>query len=371
MRIGMALPRLGFLGGIEKYAWDLSGALAARGHHLRLLHGDAEGRDPKRFLSAFAEHRPVGAGCADDLEVVYVQRAARLEDLAPFGGRPLLIASHDHDHTCLRRHRYLPLNLQPCHRAPGPGCFTHGCFVLRDRTPEARFPVVLGNPLKLRSRLRALSARAPLAACSDYIARNLIAGGASADRVHTLHSIPPESDAQPTPRPETASLLFVGQLIRGKGLDIAIEALEHMPETTLTVAGDGPSRTEWESLARDRAPGRVRFVGYVQPQELDRVYDEASVVVVPSRWPEPFGMIGIEAMRRGRPVAGANHGGIPEWMGEGGLLFTPADPRDMARAVRTLVADRAAGERALAHARENFPHSRLTERAEQLLRAQL
>jgi glycosyltransferase involved in cell wall biosynthesis len=105
------------------------------------------------------------------------------------------------------------------------------------------------------------------------------------------------------------------------------------------------------------------------PERTWAVYDQVSVVAVPSRWPEPFGMVGIEAMRRARPVAGAAHGGIPEWLedGAGGLLFEPGSARDLARAMEALLADRTAGERAHAQAEARFQHSRSVDAVEDLL----
>jgi glycosyltransferase involved in cell wall biosynthesis len=65
---------------------------------------------------------------------------------------------------------------------------------------------------------------------------------------------------------------------------------------------------------------------------MEHVLDGARVVVVPSRWPEPFGMVGIEAMRRGRPVVAAGHGGILDWLVDGvtGWTFRPGDASSLA-----------------------------------------
>ena len=69
------------------------------------------------------------------------------------------------------------------------------------------------------------------------------------------------------------------------------------------------------------------------------LYDRARLVVVPSRWPEPFGMVGVEAMRRARPVVGARHGGIPEWLADTvtGWMFEPCTHRDLARVLQRAV----------------------------------
>jgi glycosyltransferase involved in cell wall biosynthesis len=74
---------------------------------------------------------------------------------------------------------------------------------------------------------------------------------------------------------------------------------------------------------------------------LDDYYARAAVTAVPSRWPEPFGMVGIEAMARGRPVVAFAVGGIPDWLEHGvtGLLAPEADTTALAQNLEHLLAD--------------------------------
>lgn len=371
MRIGMGVPSLGFSGGIEKHARDLARALGARGHRVTLLHGARGGRDVDDYVRVFADVRSVSApGAARDFDVVYQHRAADVRELAPFGDRPVVVATHDHDHTCVRSHRYLPVGGEPCHRPPGLACIAHGCVVVRDRAPGARLPLAVRSPFALRARLRELARRAPLIACSRYVADNVERAGVAPGRVHVVHPIPPEPDAPVRPRPLDGRLLAAGQLLRGKGIDLAIEALCYLPgNVSLDIVGDGSARADLERLARTLHPGRVAFSGYVAPEAVREHYDRATIVVVPSRWPEPFGMIGVEAMQRARPVVGARHGGIPEWLeeGRGGRLFEPGSASSLASAVLSLLDDPGAGDRALAFARERFHHARTVDAVEQIL----
>jgi glycosyltransferase involved in cell wall biosynthesis len=231
-------------------------------------------------------------------------------------------------------------------------------------------PVRLKSPFRLRERLGALARRAPIVSCSAYVRAQLVEAGVPANRAHVIHPIPPEDETPVVPRPDRPRLVVAGNLLRGKGVDIAIDALLHLPkETTLAIVGDGPSRQQLERQASAHAKGRVEFVGWVAPSEVARFYDDASVVVVPSRWPEPFGMVGIEAMRRARPVVGAGHGGIVEWASgtSGARTFTPGDPRSLAAAARALLDDPVAGEAAAKHARRRFAHARLLDEVEALL----
>jgi glycosyltransferase involved in cell wall biosynthesis len=369
MRIAMVVPSRGFYGGIERHAHDLSRALKGRGHSLSLIHGDVPGKDEDVFGRPFDEVVPRRRARDVRADVFYVHRAGSARELADFAGRPVVVVSHDHDLTCVRSYRYLPIGHEPCHRAPGVACIRHGCVVVRDRRPEAPLPIRLKSPFRLARDLASLSQRARIVAVSLYVRAQLLKAGVPSERTHVIHSIPPEDDTPISKRPTAPRLVVAANLLRGKGVDLAVDALAHLPtEVTLDVVGDGPSRAELERRARAH-PGRVTFTGWVPPAEIGRQYDRASVVVVPSRWPEPFGMVGIEAMRRHRPVVAAGHGGIPEWAGgtRGARTFRPGDPRSLADSVRELLADEKAGEHAFRHAKKRFPHRRLVDEVEALL----
>lgn len=355
MNLGIAVHRAAFAGGIERYAFDLASDLRSRGHRVELL-ADEDGREAS-FVAGFDAVRPLDAR---GLDVIYAQKISLLDALDR--GAKALVAVHDHDDTCVRSHRYLPLGKAPCDRAPGVSCVAHGCVLVRDRSGP--LPVKLVNPFALRGRLRRASERAPLVACSAYVAERVRDAGVR--RVEVVHPIPRSFAAERTERPAAPRLLVVGQLVRGKGVDLAIAAMEHLPHATLEIAGDGPQRAELEAQARPFG-ARIRFVGRVSPGAVTARYDEASVVLVPSRWPEPFGMVGLEAMSRGRPVVAAAHGGIPEWLGDGCLGFTPGDPRSLANGARALLADDGAGERARSHAARTFSRDRMVDALERLL----
>jgi glycosyltransferase involved in cell wall biosynthesis len=362
VRIGILSPVAGFQGGIERLSFELARGLRGRGHRVVLLPGGRPGLDPGRFQGAFDAFQP-----GEPLDVVLAQKALDLEALDAAGDAPVVLAAHDHDHTCPRAHRYLPLTKEPCHRAPGVGCALRGCLLVR--RSGGCLPFGLADLWALLDDLRRLALRGGFLACSDYIGARLQDAGVPASRIRVARPCPAEDDAPLLPRPTAPRLLFVGQLLRGKGVAHAIDALRWLPGAHLTVVGDGPSRQELEAQARRVAPGRVTFEGFVPAEQVHRHYDRASVVLVPSHWPEPFGMIGVEAMRRGRPVIGADHGGIPEWLtdGEGGFKFTPGDPRALAAAAGRALAETGRGGRARAAAQARFSHERYLAQVEEAL----
>lgn len=142
-------------------------------------------------------------------------------------------------------------------------------------------------------------------------------------------------------------VLFVGRLIRQKGVDDLLRAAATRGSALpLEIAGDGPERPRLERLARELGVA-ARFHGFVDPEARDRLYRRAAVVCVPSR-PLPSGLsegaplVICEARAHGVPVVASAVGGIPELCAgdPGATLVPPADPEALARALRgALVGD--------------------------------
>lgn len=354
--------------------YDLATGLRRRGWRVVLVHGPGRGAEPERFRAAFDAVSPMGqeARLLRGVEVIYTHKEGALEWLRAVGrGRRVCIAVHDHDMTCVRSHRYLPLTHEPCGVRPGLACVANGCVLVRDR--GSKVGVGLRNPLRLLRNTRQMAGQAVLVAGSAYLRMTLVQAGVPAVRTMVIHPVPPD-DTRPVTRPPVEPVVaFVGQLIRGKGLDVLIRAVARQPGVQLLVAGDGSGRAEAEALARKLdVQRRVEFLGALRPEEVSAVYDQARLLVVPSRWPEPFGMVGVEAMRRGRPVVGAWHGGIPEWLddGETGMGFRPGDVEDLEHAMQTVLYGaeyEAMAERALASARTRFSYEAMLDRVEQVL----
>src|SRR5205807_3831612 len=110
------------------------------------------------------------------------------------------------------------------------------------------------------------------------------------------------------------------------------------------VLGDGNHRSQCEHLCRKLGlDNRVRFPGFVLPHELAQYYRRCSVAAVSSVWPEPFGMVGPDAMRYGVPVVAFDAGGIREWLqdGENGFLVPWMDRAQFAERIQQLLTDKA------------------------------
>ena len=151
-----------------------------------------------------------------------------------------------------------------------------------------------------------------------------------------LHVKPNFLSAELQHHPQTGDYaVFAGRLSHEKGVLEMLVAWRETRDIPLVVIGDGPLRAEVHEAVRQLGDD-ARFLG---PLELARTRDwigGARLVVVPSRWHEPFGMTLIEAASAGVPVIAARTGGIPEIVleNETGLLFDPEDFGDLQRKLR-------------------------------------
>jgi glycosyltransferase involved in cell wall biosynthesis len=122
---------------------------------------------------------------------------------------------------------------------------------------------------------------------------------------------------------------------RLKGGHILLDALPEVQRSLgknvrVVFAGDGAERRNWERRAERLRPHsdiEIEFVGWVDRARIDRLLDHSDLMVIPSLWPEPFGLTGPEAGLRGVPAVAFDVGGIPTWLIDGvnGYL-APADP---------------------------------------------
>jgi glycosyltransferase involved in cell wall biosynthesis len=185
--------------------------------------------------------------------------------------------------------------------------------------------------------------------------------------------------AEPAAYPGGSQLLCVGRLVPVKGIETLLRALaialREQPDLKLDIAGDGPLRTELESLAADLGLGDlVRFLGRVDG--VGPAMEKAAGIVVPSLG-EGFGMVALEAAERGRPVIASAVGGLPEIVDDGrtGALVPSGDAHALAAAIVALMHDptRAAalGHAARERALTEFSLARCADRTDALYREAL
>jgi glycosyltransferase involved in cell wall biosynthesis len=146
-------------------------------------------------------------------------------------------------------------------------------------------------------------------------------------------------------------VLFVGGNMQRKGLETLIQAavkvVKTRPSTKFRVVGTDPNLPGMQALcSRLHVLEYFEFIGWMPNEELQQLYRQASVFVMPSL-AEAFGVVFLEAMACGVPVIGTHVGGIPELIkhGENGLLVKPDNPDELAGALLGILGDRVLSER--------------------------
>jgi glycosyltransferase involved in cell wall biosynthesis len=134
---------------------------------------------------------------------------------------------------------------------------------------------------------------------------------------------------------EPGSILFVGRLVPGKGIEVLVEALLTVLAGTpvhLTIVGDGPMRTALEQRAiHVGIANEVTFAGFLPPSDLEDLYRKTAVVVVPSIEAEGLNLVALEAMASGAIVVATTVGGLAETMRDGlnGIVVEPGDQNSL------------------------------------------
>jgi glycosyltransferase involved in cell wall biosynthesis len=328
------------VGGAETYLGRLMPLLAARRHHLAYAFESDEPADraPIALPEGCVPLALTGEGAfarirAWNPDVIYVHGLLspdlerRLLEIAP-----AVLFAHAYYGTCIsgqKTHR-LPF-VQPCDRVFGPACLS----LFYPRRCGGLSPLTMARDYARQSARNALLPHyAAVMTHSAHMAREFTRHAAAGGRV--VHSTYLRSDAEVVSvpsrlrdsRPDTEPwhLVFIGRMDRLKGGDYLLDALPTAYRAIgrplrVTFAGDGPARASWQRRASAIAGANpqitVQFAGWLQRPEVVSLLDTADVLVVPSVWPEPYGLVGPEAGRRGVPAVAFDTGGIKEWLIEG------------------------------------------------------
>ena len=199
-------------------------------------------------------------------------------------------------------------------------------------------------------------------------------------RSSTIHNALPAPEVAPTALPfDPPILLCIGRMVPEKGFDLALRAMSRLrqnwPTARLVIAGDGCERKRLDALTASlELCDRVEMTGWIDPSTIPDLINQATVVLVPGRWKEPFGLVALQAAQMGRPVIATRVGGVPEVVVDGstGLIVPPESDAALADAVNDLLADPARtvemGLKARCRAQQEFSFDRFLDRYETLYR---
>ena len=364
MRILHVHDQAFFQGGVEQILFDTATGLSEKGCPQALLFsGEKIDESFSTPFECVSNDLSIIQSFKPDVALLHkVMDTARIMHLTEAVSTAHMV--HDHDMVCPRRHKYFPLSLSVCDKPAGLSCYLNLCCV-QTTGGDSLLPIKIEGTSKVKRQLQAAQNVQQFFVGSRYMKNELETNGILGDRIEIVHPVPAALQApQAVPVSKTPGILFVGQVIRGKGVDLMLKALNRLSgDWQATIVGEGNHLDACKALAEQLGiANRVRFTGWIPHEELDDYYRSARLLVVPSRWPEPFGMVGIEAMARGRPVVAFANGGIPDWLDHGntGFLVPEADLTGMASSIQALLDDASLAERmgeaGAAHVQSSFSH---------------
>ena len=312
MKILVYLEKADVRGGIEIFAERHVARLRAEGHEVEI--GEwGRGNGEQRNLGAYDE--------------IIVHKCTDVRTLALFPPEKTTYYVHDHEPICPRTYAYTPF---------GRNCSCAGGFLPCILcAPACRSWKAALKRVFAQSRRKRIMARFKrIVVISEFMKSRLVANGLPSEKivveppVINLDAVP----RSPIPVPHI-DLLFVGQLLRGKGVQLLLRAMAMMKTPrTLDIVGTGNMEPKLKTLAAQLGlEDRVRFNGFQKnPQDWMR---HAACVVVPSFWQDPYGLVAAEAVALGCKVVAFAIGGLPEACGGKATLVPPGDVAALAKAL--------------------------------------
>lgn len=345
MRIAFATWSDRRAGGVESYIEAVLPQLAGLGHEVALWHETWEPsarertelpagtptqilRDPDQALALAESWRA---------DAIFIQGLHSVALEAALLGRPTTaFVAHNYAGTCISGTRAWSVPVgRPCHREFGALCLAHylphGCGGLSPVTMVRQYRRELARQEILRA--------SAIVTLSSHMREVFLQHGFDHQRVIHVPYGPAGAPVEPRASShdgDAVRLMVVARLERLKGVHLLMDALVTVQRTCgrdvhLVVVGDGrASRQLQRQAARHTADNpriHVSFVGWITPEDRDRRMLESDVLIMPSVWPEPLGIVGMEAARLGLPVVAFDVGGVRDWLIDGvnGRLV-PGDP---------------------------------------------
>jgi len=334
-----------FGGGAEQYIYNTVKHLKEKGITSSLLY-DPNIEVESKFLNVFDSAFPLV--CVKEQirslspDVIYIHQ---LHDYNTY--KEILDTNikkirfyHDHKLFCLREHKYTTINKKTCTCKTGFNCYT--CLGFINKTVDGLKLASLGKLKKLQKINSQLDS---FMVASNYMKEHLKLHDFDDNKI-IVNPLYANDDIQYKTKvnfTKSKTILYVGQLLTGKGIDILLKAMKDINKSyKLKIVGTGKQENAFKSYSKKLGiQDRVDFIGNIKHEELVNHYQDAYCLVVPSRAPETFNLTGIEALKAGLPVIAANVGGIKEWLRDevNGLLFESNSANDLSAKLNNLIAN--------------------------------
>lgn len=143
---------------------------------------------------------------------------------------------------------------------------------------------------------------------------------------------------------KSVDFVFLGRLVSDKGVDLIIKALHQLvtinAHLTLRIIGDGPEKQNLQNMAVELGLEKnITFTGAMRGVQLVEALNQCRFIVVPSRWQEPFGIVVLEGMACGCIPIVSNGGGLPDAVGNAGVVFERDNVASLVLAISSVLLD--------------------------------
>jgi len=319
-RVLYVSEKAGFFGGVERYIYDSAKALKSGGWLVSMMYVE-ESRDLDDFLGIFYkkfkmdEINRIIAEEDFDLVVIFKVNDAGLVSKLRLAFNTSVCVS-DHDYYCMRHHKYFPVGRVNC-LLPANFFYCSICTLCKK------------NFFKFSALLNEIRQCQSFMVLSEYMRSNLLMNGFPKKNIYKIYPVCeiPASQDRKKSFANPPVIMFAGQLIRGKGVDLMLRALALLKKDYhALIVGDGKDMDFLKQLASKLGiADKVEFAGW--QNDISKFWNKADIAVFPSRWQEPFGLTGIEAFAHKVPVVGFDVGGVTEWLyhGKNGLVVPSKD----------------------------------------------
>ncbi len=347
-KILMVSSNRGFVGGVERFMVQMATILREQNWEIYGLFEQTAFQDPA-FDKAFDDFEVLDAIELEDLiedyielgiELVCFHKVAKWQWIKQLQSKFVTtVIVHDHDYYCLRRHKYFAFRRINC-TLPFSTFYCPLCAGMIEKSDRSFKLIDVEQKFLTLKHIRECNVSFVL---SEFMRDNLLMNKWQSSKVHKL--IPaqiPLEGSQTQDRQSIPVVLYVGQLIRGKGVDLLLKSLALINSTfKCIILGRGNDQKYLERLTEKLGLStRVEFREWTN--DVSAVYKESDILVVPSRWQEPYGLIGLEAFAHKLPVVAFDVGGISEWLNpsSNGILVKARDYKQLASTIKYLIENR-------------------------------
>ncbi|MCL1984316.1 MAG: glycosyltransferase family 4 protein [Methanomassiliicoccaceae archaeon] len=308
-----------YMGGIEHRMHDTCKLLAERGHDVTILTGRLPGTAEK-------EER-------DGYKIIRLKsRIVNIYNPPFISSKNVLGSLNELDADIVNyNYRWAPSYNKDLMRYDGKKVFTYHNMWGEGMGITGKISEIQDNRFR-----KCLNTFDHIICVSDFVRDDLIRRGISENRTTTvpscLSTFPDVSDG------EEDFVLSLGRLVKTKGLNYLIDAMEHV-NTKLVICGRGPEAKHIGKLiVKHGLEDKIEMKGYVSEEEKSYLMSSCKFFVMPSLF-ESFGLAAVELMSYGRPIICTDVNGLPDTVKDGGVIVPPKDPKALADAMNGLLDD--------------------------------